>query len=240
MQIKFYKLETIDSTNEWAKKNLTVFKKNSLSVITAKEQTHGKGRDNKQWVSPSDSNLYCTYVFFSQINYNSVGNIPQVLALSLIDFLQRLNLTAHIKWPNDVLINNKKIAGILCETISIENQQAIILGFGLNINMPFNEEIAKPHTSLFIEKNEQYNIERINQVLASFFVKSLSLFLREGFSPFYEQFKRYLWLNNGIIRFSSNGAVWEGYVDSINHDGSLNLLLENGKIKTFISGEFIN
>lgn len=157
-----YHFPTIDSTNAYAKRNISSFKKEHLALITADEQTAGRGRYAKTWHSPKGENIYATYVFFSKDEIDQV-NLVQLLAKAAVETLKHYQVMATIKWPNDLLVNGKKIAGILIEVMD----DCVIMGIGLNINMTENSliHIDQKATSLFLETGVQYSTKDVLDLL---------------------------------------------------------------------------
>lgn len=240
MHIRRIHFHTLDSTNTWAKQHLNSLDKNALTLVTASEQTHGRGRYGRVWFSKSGQNIHVSFVFFSKMSPQKLLNLPQILTISAIQTLDCVKL--EIKWPNDLMINGKKMGGILCETASIEGFLGVILGIGLNINLSETElnKIDKPATSLFFETGEKYDLEKIVEALTEIFNKNLKVFLEKGFVPFYAAFTKHLChKQNDKIKFSGQNRVWEGTFQKINEDGSLVMKLEDGTLQTFFSGEFL-
>jgi len=242
MDIIRHHFATLDSTNNWAKQKADEFERTKITLVTASEQTAGRGRFNRQWQSPPNQNIYATFCFFVGKERKDIGNIPQVLALSIFDLLQHLGFASRLKWPNDVLINSKKISGILCETTPFSDGICVILGVGLNVNMPLEtlQKIDKPATSLHVEGGRLFDVEEILELLRKHFANDLDLFMKEGFDPFLEKYTKRLWVFEGApLRFHDNQKVWEGDYHAINKDGSLNLRLNDSRIKMFLAGEVI-
>lgn len=242
MEIIRKHFDTIDSTNTYGKLNCHFFEKNKITLVTADSQTGGRGRFKRQWVSPAFENIYATFCFFIDKNRPDIGNIPQVLAISCANVLQDLQFFPKLKWPNDILLSNKKMAGILCETVSFPDSFAVILGIGININMPLEtlSKIDRPATSLLNETGKRFEVESVLKLLQDQFSKDLNVFLKSSFKPFLDDYRNLIWTaKNEKIRFHDNVNIVEGFFDSINDDGTLNLMLENGQIKRFISGEFL-
>lgn len=240
--MQYYHFTTLDSTNTWAKKNIQNFSPKELTIITADAQTAGRGRFNRTWVSPAGKNLYITFCFFEK-NLSIGNNISQVLALSMIHVLEKMDFQICLKWPNDLLISNKKVAGVLCETSPVENLTGWILGLGLNVNMTQEELkiIDRPATSLFQETLQLYSIKAIQEELVTQFKQDLDLFLKKGFPPFYPQYLAHSHLKKGdLIHFHVANQVWEGTFHSIQGDGALVIEQLNGQLQTFYSGELID
>jgi BirA family biotin operon repressor/biotin-[acetyl-CoA-carboxylase] ligase len=239
MKIQSYHFESIDSTNTWAKQHLYAFDRQALTVVTADEQTAGRGRFKRQWVSPKGVNIYASFCLFVDFSMN-VGYIPQVLALSTAIVLEHLKFTPQLKWPNDVLLSGKKVAGILCETVSTEQQLGVVCGIGLNVNMPLSilNAIDRPATSLYVESQMIYSVQDILSQLTFQFQQDIEIFISRGFDSFFTDFVQRSFLQPGqSVRFHDNQTMIEGSFVSLNKDGSITLQIKN-QIKNFNSGEF--
>lgn len=234
--IKRVYLSTVGSTNTWAKEHVDELDCDALTVITAEEQTAGRGRFKRVWVSPKGCNLYVTYVFFVKNLEIPLGNLPQVLALSAYKAIEN---GVSIKWPNDLVIGNKKLGGILCEVVEAKNSYAIVIGLGVNINMPLSllEGIDRPATSLIMEPEETLNLkEEIHKTFAT----DLFHFLNQGFDPFLSLFREALIHKRGdLIKFSNFQKTIEGRFDQVNDDGSLGLIMADSSLERHVSGELL-
>jgi BirA family biotin operon repressor/biotin-[acetyl-CoA-carboxylase] ligase len=164
MQEVFH-FDSLPSTNDFAKKNLSLFPLQGYSVITAEEQTAGRGRFSRTWHSPKGCNLYVTFVTFKQKVH--LEEEVQHLARIVQQLLKEHGITATLKWPNDLLINNKKVAGILIETVPYQGQTALIIGLGLNLNMSQEQlaSINQAATSLFIQSGHLWDKAALLQEL---------------------------------------------------------------------------
>lgn len=241
MEIVYHHFITIDSTNTWAKLNCHLFDENKITLITADAQTAGRGRFKRKWVSPAYRNIYATFCFAFDPSRLDIGNIPQVMSLSVANVLRTFNLQPKLKWPNDLLLSNKKLGGILCETVSFENKFMIILGVGLNINMSAEdlEQIDQPATSLKNETGNDFEVKSVLKAIEKQFIVDFDLFLNRGFAPFLEEYKKLLWINSGeLMSFHNNTEVIKGTFHSIKDDGSLILNID-GSLQKFISGEVV-
>jgi BirA family transcriptional regulator, biotin operon repressor / biotin---[acetyl-CoA-carboxylase] ligase len=156
--------ETIDSTNTYLKKNYLDLKHNTW--LSTNHQTSGKGRISKSWYG-NENSLMCSLLLKTNLAYDQISLIPLLAVKSLHQVLIKYHPDIKIKWPNDLLIDNKKIAGILVESMTQENKvTAIIIGFGININhQTFTPEIKDLATSLFLKTNQVYDKEIIYQEL---------------------------------------------------------------------------
>lgn len=232
-------LEKVNSTNTYAKENYRHFNLETMTRITADEQTAGRGRFDRSWVSPKDQNIYLTYFFTAEKKIMDLNNLAQIISLSITKLMSTLGLTPHIKWPNDVLINGKKIAGVLCETIDLHEKFGVVLGYGININMPKEllDQIDQPATSLLAELGKDQDKNSLIDQLEKFFLEDYHLYLRDGFKPFYMSYDALLTHKRKPIILKQDGHLISGTLHSLNPDGRLNILLDNGDIQTLSSGE---
>lgn len=239
---KHIHFDQIDSTNTWAKQHPEEWDPNGVTLITASEQIAGRGRFNRQWVSPSNLNIYATFCFWINIERTDIGHIPQILALAAAQTLEEQGFYPTIKWPNDLLLNNKKIGGILCETIIEKGKRGIVCGIGLNVNMPLEilAKIDRPATSLMIEGGNVYEIEVILKLLHDNFLVKLNTFLHQGFSPFFPVLQEKSALKRGeFVRFHDNQILLEAQFEQLHPDGSVELRLSDGTLKIVHAGEFV-
>ena len=172
MQLNYYHLDKVDSTNGWAKKHMGSFARDAFTVVSASEQTAGRGRNRRVWHSPKGQNLYISFAFFSKIQ---PFFFSQIAPLCLLELLRELGIPATIKWPNDLLVDSKKIGGVLTEVESIEesNEMGVVVGIGLNINMQADEltNIPKAATSILLETKKESSLASLTEKLATCFIK---------------------------------------------------------------------
>ncbi len=232
-------LESVDSTNTYAKNNYQDFDPKGWTRITATEQTGGRGRFNREWVSPKGESIYLTYYFTTEKEKIDLGNLTQVLSLSIVKLLQKEGLKPSIKWPNDVLVNGKKIGGILAETIDLQETWGVVLGMGINVSVKEEtlKQIDQPATSLFAETGKTYDISALIAMLEMVFLTDYDRYAEEGFASFYKEYDALLTHKGKEITLHQNGKLVSGTLHSLAEDGRLNLLLPSGEIKTFHSGE---
>ena len=150
--MKYYYLENVDSTNKFAKDNLSNL--DNMSIIYTSNQTNGKGRLGRKWNFQGADNIYATIVIKPETQFKEVySNLTQYLCVILAQIFEEYGVNPQIKWPNDIRIHSKKISGILAEAI-IEKDivKGLILGFGINLNCKKESlaQINQPATSLNI------------------------------------------------------------------------------------------
>ena len=183
--INIIRLEEIDSTNLYAKLNL-----NNLpdeSIVIANRQSAGRGRFDRVWVDLGEGNVFMSFVLKPSAEFSqNYPNLTQYLCVTLCKVLETFGLKPQIKWPNDVLIDGKKIAGILSESIiQGGNFKGLVLGIGVNLNSNTKDvkQIKdKDVTALNIELNRESvdKNEFIENLLTEFF-DNYEDFLKKGF-----------------------------------------------------------
>ncbi len=240
MSVKYIFLDEVNSTQTYAKKNINSFDPNKITVIAAEKQTQGKGRFNRNWIS-SEGNLYVTYYF--QLNKKNLHltSISHILAISVVEVLRNEDLNPKIKWPNDIMLSNKKLSGILSELVMKGDKIETFLGIGINVNIDQKKlaEIDKPATSLKAETNKTWDIKNLLEKLTDKFIKNLKIFQEKGFTPFHSEFENLLLYKGKNITFFDGKKEYNGCLHSINCRGELNLYMPNKEIITFTAGDII-
>jgi len=206
------------------------------TVVVADEQTAGRGRMKRVWLSPKGS------IALSIILHPSVANLPSLVMLASLAVVHSIEavtgLRAQVKWPNDVLVNGKKICGILIES-SVRGKivDYAIIGIGLNVNLRFADfsEIQSMATSLSAELGRDVSrLRLIRRLLVE--VEGLYLALQAGGS-IYEEWRDSLITLGRKIRVKSGETVYEGVAESVARDGSLLLRNFSGSLSKIVAGD---
>ena len=233
--------ETIDSTNTWAKNHWQEWDPLGLTIVSATTQTAGRGRFKRQWHSPPHVNLYVTYCFWLKNHTLTIGHVPQLLALAAVHVLEKMNFLPTIKWPNDVLLQGKKVAGILCETIVINEKRGIVCGIGLNVNMTKEDLslIDRPATSLYAETGLTYDLKSIQTDIQHCFAAYLDSWSIKGFDIFFALLNKHSTYQEGdLVYFNDHQGIVKAYFEKLHPDGSVWLRLMDGSLKICHAGEF--
>lgn len=168
----FLHFDTIGSTNTKAKEIAEKGAVNGTTIIS-EEQTSGKGRLGRQWTSPKYKGIWMSIILKPNIKPNYAPLITQIAAAAVFKALLSQGVKASIKWPNDIIVNNKKVCGILTEMNSeLDKIHYIILGIGVNVNIEsyeFPNELKNIATSLKAETNKLYNRKiLVSEILNNF------------------------------------------------------------------------
>ena len=157
-----YHFEEIDSTNKKAKE-LGQAGSPHGTLVTADTQVSGVGRRGRSWSSEKDAGIYMSILLRPDISTDKASMLTLVAAMAVEKALLNLNLQPKIKWPNDIVLNKKKICGILTE-MSLKGTQIdfVVLGIGINVNnKEFPEEIKETASSLFLETGKDIDREKL-------------------------------------------------------------------------------
>lgn len=239
--MKLLKFDTINSTNTYGKTHFSDLE--DKTIITAKEQTNGRGRFDRIWVSKNCKNLYLS-IILKPNNIKNIANLTQYLSVITAKIIESYSTKPQIKWPNDILINDKKISGILCEGILKNNKIAgVVLGIGINLNSDIEtlKNIDKPATSLNIETNKEIDDNVfLNNLLDNFF-KNYDTFIEQGFSYIKEDYLKYINFLGTKIQIQQNDKLEKvSYLaKEINNEGNLVVIDKDQKEKIIYSGDLI-
>jgi BirA family biotin operon repressor/biotin-[acetyl-CoA-carboxylase] ligase len=240
MQVKLFRLKTIDSTNAWAKREAATFDRDSLTVVTAEEQTAGYGRRHRRWISSTNENITVSFCFFVPLDFECVFNVAQVISLAIAQCFDQLHFKIRLKWPNDLMIHGRKVGGILCETSADSSHLCVVAGVGLNVNMKKEAlgEIDQPATSLAVEYGSPLELERTFDVLMHAVGATLEMFIHRGFDPFLQEYRRFLThASNDLMQIHQADRLTTGRFVGIDESGALQLRLADGSVATIVAGE---
>jgi BirA family biotin operon repressor/biotin-[acetyl-CoA-carboxylase] ligase len=212
------------------------------TIVIAESQTSGKGRMGRSWFSPAGKGLWMSMILKPDI---PIHFAPQLTMLTTVALCRAIKSAARvevgIKWPNDLLVNNKKVCGILLES-SAEDERLkyVIAGIGISINMrkdEFPEELHSKATSLFIESGKPVSREQLLLQFLKDFHLLYKLYKLNGFGAI-----RTLWEDKSItlgqrIRAETGGGVLEGMAERLNEIGGLVVLMNDGSRQTIYSGD---
>lgn len=229
--------ETIDSTNDYAKKIGNELRDGS--VIISEEQTKGKGRLGRVWESKAGEGIWMSIILKPNIIPNKAPFITLIAGASIVKALNILGVDAKIKWPNDITINNKKLSGILTElSAEIERVNYIVVGIGMNVkDTDFEEELKDKATSLY---KENYNVSRIDivkEILCQFEKLYLDYIEKDDKKEVLDICRQYSAIINKEIYVIKNDQKELVDCIGINEEGNLIIKNKDGKLEEIMSGE---
>ncbi len=231
-------LDKISSTNDYAKQLLSNFKPQlQFTAIMAKEQTQGRGQRDAKWIAEANENLTASFIFKPKnIKIEDQFLITIISSLATYDIIKYFcNENVFIKWPNDIILNNKKIGGILIENkIDSRGIKSSVIGIGINLlSKAFPTEIASKTTSLALE-NFEVNltmldlVKMIQQRLAHYDKMRID----DRIEDLWNSYQNLLYQKDRNCNYIINNKQVEGCITGVNKDGKLALKIEES-IETF-------
>lgn len=213
------------------------------TVVLADSQSGGKGRRGRVWSSPAGVNLYCSVVLRPAIMPHEA---PQLTFLSAVAAARAIELTTsltpEIKWPNDLLISGKKVAGLLNEmSAETDGINFVILGIGVNLNMTadqFPDDLRHPATSIFLESGVRVDRSRFTSCMLNELDRLYSDFLAYGFGPIREEWQQRCNASGRQVLVSDSGTECTGgRFIGIDPDGAMLLRSEDDKLHRITCGD---
>jgi BirA family transcriptional regulator, biotin operon repressor / biotin---[acetyl-CoA-carboxylase] ligase len=212
------------------------------TVILAEEQLSGRGRMARKWHSPKYTGIWMSMIIRPNI---PLSNAPQLTLLSAVAIVQAIeemtDLIPEIKWPNDILINGKKVTGILTELqAEADRIHSIIIGIGINVNQKkedFPLELQEIATSLFIENRETVSRAELIRSIFKHFERLYTLYLEQGFLPIKLLWEGYASSIGKYIKARTVKNTIEGKALGITNDGVLQLEDMSGTIHHIYSAD---
>ncbi len=234
-------LKEVDSTNSYALRNLGVLR--DREVVIADIQSEGHGRFARPWLSNVPGNLYMSIVLKPSEKTDTLTGLTLYMSITLCEVFGEYGVDTALKWPNDVLAQGQKIAGILAETRFQENALlGYVLGTGINLNMAPEElsQIDQPATSLNLLIGSNVNRDDfLNRLLERFFSR-YSNYLISGFSLVRDEYLKRCTLIGEKITLSLLGQVCAVTARSLTADGELVVEREDGEEMIVRAGDILS
>lgn len=221
--MEIYHFESLPSTNS---KLLELSKKNAKSwtVVSTFEQTAGKGYSGNQWTSEPNKNIAVSVLIKSELNYSELIYFNQWLCNTVAEYLKRFSNEVYVKWPNDIIIHNKKVCGILIETHRSESQLNIISGIGINVNQT-NFKLLPKAGSLSTQSGQQFDLEEILSDLLTELVSSYRQIENREWENIFSNYNQNLFRLNQASEFMIKEEEFEAIIRGVDESGQL--ILEN-------------
>lgn len=234
-------LETVDSTNKWAKEHILEIE--DKTIVYTFNQTAGRGRLNRAWNNTGEDNIYASIVLKPSDEIKAVySNLTQYLCVILAKTFEEYNVVPQIKWPNDIQINGKKISGILAEGVnSGKKLEGLVLGVGINLNTSQDvlAKINQPATSLNIETGFAVDKNLFLNKLSDSFCLLYDKFIEEGFPLIRDDYiKRANFLDKQVAVKVFDKTVC-GVAKDVTENGCLEIVDSNNKIQTLWIGDIL-
>jgi len=231
--------DELDSTNITAKE-LALAGAEEGTVVLARTQNQGRGRFDRIWQSP-EGGIYLSFILRPKVSAEKTSLLPFVAALALTKTIDSYGLHATIKWPNDVRVNGKKIAGILLESEVIgHSSNYVVVGIGMNLNIDithFSTDIQLKSTSMSHELGSPVDYHGFLRIFFIQFGSFYKLFLEQQYNRIIDEWKTYTDTLGKTIRVETSTETLQGIASDIDQSGFLLLRTEQGEIKKIMSGD---
>jgi len=240
-----YYFPKLDSTNIFAKEKASLGIKgvSEGTVIIAEEQSTGKGRLGRKWFSPKGG-IWLSIILFPRLLPSYIPRITLVTAVAVMKAIEICTqIKTQIKWPNDILVNEKKVCGILTEmNAELDLINWVVVGVGINANIDyqnFPRDIQQKTTSLKEIGKKEISRVRLVQIFFKEFEKYYEILKRKEFSFILREWKIYSHTLGKKIKIDIGDQIISGEVIDINEIGALILKKKDGKLVEIFSGTII-
>ncbi len=242
-KIQFF--EEIDSTNTQAKLYAEQGEE-SGTLFVAEKQNGGRGRRGHNWISPAGSGIWMTLLLRPDIEPANASMLTIVSAMAVTSAIKReaneqgVDIECQIKWPNDVVVNKKKMCGILTEmSAQMEAVNYVVIGIGINVNTThFDDEIKATASSLYVETGKHFKRSRIIVFFAEEFNKYYNIFMeKQNLSGLKDDYNKMLANKDNIVKIINKEETFTGTALGINDKGELEVVKEDGSHTMIVSGE---
>jgi BirA family biotin operon repressor/biotin-[acetyl-CoA-carboxylase] ligase len=238
--VKVNVFDKLNSTNQWLMEHVKI---NPVSGVlcVADEQSDGRGRSGRKWVSPGSSNIYMSLSSVFVMEVQHLAPVSLVVGLAIARVLRNVGVAASIKWPNDVLIEGKKVAGVLIEVCQTATARVLVVGIGLNVRM---HELITNHSgieSTYLEANGVTEKWLDRNLLITEIYKEVMTCLKQyyqgGFVVFQQEWiERDAYYQRNVRIMDDGLTILEGFEVGVDEQGRL-LIEDKGQVKPVHSGD---
>jgi len=231
----------VGSTNDWAKE-LALLGAEEGTVAMAETQTAGHGRLGREWASP-EGGLWFSVIFRPELEPTEASKLVFAAGLAVAEVLHELyGLRAETKWPNDVLVNGRKVCGILAEMNTTGDEvNFVVIGVGINANFDAKEalpeELSKDATSLETALGRSVQLDTLFRTMLERLECIYELFVKEGFASVLTMWKKYATFLGCKVEVLTGTERLVGFALDVDDDGGLTVKLENGNVRDVLVGD---
>ena len=231
---KLIALDTVDSTNNYIANLLKTEHIVHGTVILSYNQRNGRGQRGTEWTSEPYKNIALSiYLQHSHKTINDVHLLSYAISLAVKDFLSTFEINAKVKWPNDLLVGNEKIAGILIENqLSSLNLNSSIVGIGINVNQVFPSNLPFSVTSMTKLLNSELNLEALSFALVDCIEKRYEQFIKGDYLSLAKEFTENMWQKGEWLTAEISGELKNVKIEGTDDNGYL-VLNVDGENRSF-------
>ena len=211
------------------------------TVVASASQTRGRGRRGSSWYDEPGTNVLFSIILRPDAPVSDSHHQSFVTAVAAADCLrEECGLDPLLKWPNDVLVRGKKIAGILTEASESATGSVVVVGIGLNVNQnEFPRGLAEIATSILLQTGREHDVETLCQQLVSRILAVYQAYTQRGFEDILAAWRKYMWGIGVKVRLVAQGRSLSGTILGVNSDGALRIRNESGKEYTLMAADMI-
>ncbi len=227
--------DKISSTNDEAKILLQKIKLPEFTIISAKEQTIGRGQRENIWFSESDRNLLISIITYTKrLKAHEQFYLSKVISLGIIEYLETKKNGFTIKWPNDIYFENKKICGILIEnTLSGTKIKNSVIGIGLNINQKKFPDFLPDAISLTDITKKTYDLKKELHILLNYIFENYQNLEFENFDTIDKKYHNCMYKMNKISEFKDTNGIFKGKITGTLPEGKLIIQTSEGILQYY-------
>lgn len=227
-------LEQVDSTNRWVCDRLNS-KPDKMIICTADSQSGGKGRQGRHWISPASGNIYLSFSSALENSSTDISSLSLVAGMAIIRVLTAMGIMGlGIKWPNDILLHGEKLAGVLIEVKIVGEKKYLVIGAGINVQMPDGVEIESAtgwadlaRTGLAVEHREEIIARLLSETL-----QLMTEYFEYGFSYFQAEWMELdAWKGMQVDIVDRGEIRCSGVASGVDVNGFLLIQTEGGLVK---------
>lgn len=239
MNITVLTYDTLDSTNSEALRQAKAGAAEGLCIV-ARQQTAGRGRHGRTWISESDAGLYFSIVLRPDIEIRFLPLLTLMAGVAVHDTLSEIGLRPDIKWVNDVMVNGRKISGILAETTDTSNGLAVIVGIGINLRRSsLPPELADNATSVEEELDRQITPTEVVQTLTKHLARNYARLTDiDGPPKIIDAWReRSSYFEGKAVRVALENETFTGVTDGLEENGALRVKRAGGETTIVQAGD---
>lgn len=238
LEAPIIELDSIDSTNNYAMRLIDADTAQPGLTITATEQTMGRGQRGRSWEGEKGQSLMMSIITHPQQPLTEQFAFNAAVTVAIADVLQGHYEHCHIqvKWPNDIIANDKKAGGILIENVLRgSNWLYSIIGLGLNINQKQFPDSLPYATSLKIASGKEGDISELIHAIRNRIFENTAI--ARSVKEMMTEYNAMLYRRGQLQKFGMNGESWMAQVTTVNNNGTLKVQTEDGKLHDYIHGQ---
>ncbi|MCE5313684.1 MAG: biotin--[acetyl-CoA-carboxylase] ligase [Armatimonadota bacterium] len=219
---QIHRYGTVKSTNDIAIEMLKHGEPEG-TVVTALAQSKGRGRRGRSWASEPGQNAIVSIVLTPHKQPNQLHELSFVAGLGVAEYLANDHaVEVSLKWPNDVMVGDKKIVGILVETAKVSGEWSAVAGIGLNVNQSrFDGELHNRATSIAIETGRQVDVDSVCERLAKRVLEVYEQYITGGFEDILARWTKYMWGVGRVVEVATEARSILGHIEGADDTGAL-------------------